>query len=152
MISYARRFVDASSAEDIVQETFLKFYGKRLLQYTDNELIKIFYVTVRNSCIDYLRHEACLSDFRAKKYAEIGLDEMCDEENHEEEFADMLKKVGNIIELLPEKRRLIFKLYYVKGMNSKSIADMLSLSQRTVENNIYRALVSIRKILSIAKA
>ena len=63
----------------------------------------------------------------------------------------MLKKVGNIIELLPEKRRLIFKLYYVKGMNSKSIADMLSLSQRTVENNIYRALVSIRKILSIAK-
>ena len=149
LINYARRFVDDFSAEDIVHDAFLKFYGRKLLLYSDEELLKLLYVTVRNLCLNQLRHESHVNDYIAWKTTELKIREM--EYNSEENIFKtqiLLNRIAAIIDLLPPKRKEIFQLYYIKGVEAKEIASTLSLSQRTVENNIYRALLFIRKQLT----
>ena len=48
---------------------------------------------------------------------------------------------------LPEKRRRIFILYRGYGLTMRQIAARLGLSQKTVENQIARAMVECRKRL-----
>ncbi|WP_460432032.1 RNA polymerase sigma factor [Arachidicoccus ginsenosidivorans] len=49
---------------------------------------------------------------------------------------------------LPDKCRLIYKLSRENGYSNKKIASVLSLSEKTVENQITRALHFLRKKLS----
>lgn len=151
LIRYARCYVDNLSAEDVVHEAFLKFYGKKLLEYSEVELLKLLYVTVRNLCIDQLRHEACINDYKTRTTAEITLRELEDNpESNDPGNEALLNRISELVDTLPDKRRKIFHLYYYKGIDSKNIAEMLDLSQRTVENNVYRALLFIRKNISMA--
>ena len=154
LVNYARRYVDDFSAEDIVHEAFLKFYVKLCKNIkgggkTDEEIQKILYVAVRNLCRDQLRHESCMEDYKTRKRAELTLREIATE-NEDAEDADksLIDKVKALVETLPEKRKEIFKMYYYRSFDSKKIAETLSLSQRTVENNVYRALCYLRSSLS----
>ena len=53
----------------------------------------------------------------------------------------LMKKV----EELPERGQEIFRLSYLNGMKAAEIADRLGLSVRTVENQLYRSLLYLRK-------
>ena len=48
---------------------------------------------------------------------------------------------------LPEKCREIFILSRVNGLANKEIAELLEVSRRTVENQLYRALKVLRSKL-----
>ncbi|MBL7972815.1 MAG: RNA polymerase sigma-70 factor, partial [Prolixibacteraceae bacterium] len=54
------------------------------------------------------------------------------------------EKVKNAIDLLPERCREIFVMSRIHGMNNDAIADELSLSKRTVETQISKALKVMR--------
>lgn len=148
LINYAQRYVDDFSAEDIVHDAFLKFYGSKMMIYTETELQRLLYATVRNLCIDQLRHESCVNDYKTWKTAELMLREL-EDESDENIFKNqnLLNRIVETVDLLPDKRKTIFRMYYYKGLEVKKIASILSLSHRTVENNIYRALLFIRKCL-----
>jgi RNA polymerase sigma-70 factor (family 1) len=148
LMNFAQRYVDVCTAEDIVQDAFVKYYDK-MSQYTDDELCKLLYVTVRNMCIDKLRHDSCASDFKKRMEAELSLKELDVDTDYEQinNEQEKLAEIAKIVNAFPEKKKLIFSLYYYKGIDSKTIAEMLSLSQRTVENTVYRALNSIREHL-----
>mgnify|MGYP001441832193 CR=1 FL=1 len=49
---------------------------------------------------------------------------------------------------LPDKCRNIFILSRIEGKSNSEIADLLDLSVRTVENQIYRALKILKKNLT----
>ena len=53
----------------------------------------------------------------------------------------LMKKV----EELPESGQEIFRLSYLEGMKAAEIAEQLGLSVRTVENQLYRSLLYLRK-------
>ncbi len=149
---FAMRYVDDFAAEDIAHDAFIRFYGKKMDEYTDDELQRLLYATVRNLCIDKLRHDACVLDHRVRTEAEIGLRELEDTpESEVDDEQEKLNAIANAVEKLPEKRRQIFTMYYYKGLDSKTISELLSLSQRTVENTIYRALLFIRATLGSSK-
>jgi RNA polymerase sigma-70 factor (ECF subfamily) len=66
---------------------------------------------------------------------------MTDLEILQEKIQDLVNKE------LPEKCRNIFILSRIEGKTNAEIADILSLSIRTVENQIYRALKILKKYL-----
>lgn len=145
LVKFNRRFVDEFAAEDIVQEAFLELYQRDLYNQPEKDVVKLLFTISRNKCIDLLRHQSTVNDYRTRTYAEQSLRELMDDDTETLELNDQrLHQILHIADTLPQRRKEIFDMYYVQGMNSQTISQMLQLSKRTVENNIYRALVFIR--------
>ncbi|MDR1201414.1 MAG: RNA polymerase sigma-70 factor [Tannerellaceae bacterium] len=150
LIRFAEKFVSSFFAEDIVHDVFLKLWDKQIFILPDNEIKNILYASVRNACIDHLRHinlEQKLSDQRA---LQLKLDELEFLETSENLFMrkDMIEYIMKIVNDLPDKKREIFRMSYIEGLKAAEIAEKLNLSVRTVENQLYRILLILRKKLS----
>ena len=63
------------------------------------------------------------------------------------ESKDLEKLIGNTIEALPDRCRLIFTLSRFEEMSYKEIADSLDLSVKTIENQMSKALKILRDAL-----
>ncbi len=58
---------------------------------------------------------------------------------------EQLRQLHQSIEALPEQRRKIIKRKKLEGLSTEEIADELKLSKRTVENQLYRAMLTLRE-------
>ena len=56
------------------------------------------------------------------------------------EHLELHQKLNSIIETLPEQRRIIFKMIKEDELSAKQVAEILDISIRTVENQIYKAV------------
>ena len=65
--------------------------------------------------------------------------------NQGQVFQEEIQRLVN--EKLPDKCRNIFILSRIEGKSNPEIAELLDLSIRTVENQIYRALKVLKKNL-----
>ena len=63
------------------------------------------------------------------------------------QFQEIKKITDDYIETLPEVRKEVFKLSRVESLSNKEIAQKLNVSERTIENHIYRALKSLKLYL-----
>lgn len=147
LIRFARKFVSDFFAEDLVQDVFLKLWDKQFFLLGEEELKRILYTSVRNACIDYLRRsvtEQAVVDCQA---VQLKLDELDFFESSEELFMrnDILAFLMKKIDELPPKNREIFRLSYLEGLKAAEVAEQLGLSVRTVQNQLYRSLLYLRK-------
>ena len=53
----------------------IKLYEKKFWDFPDVDLLKLLYTTVRNLCINQLQHQSFVSDYKARKTAELLLKE-----------------------------------------------------------------------------
>ena len=147
LVSFAEKFVSSFSAEDIVHDVFLKLWDKQVFRLPDEDLRKILYISVRNACIDYLRRINLEKDIIDKRAFQLKLEELDFFESSDELF--MQKDIYDIltkkIDELPTRSREIFHLSYINGLKASEIAKKLGISVRTVENQLYRSIVYLRK-------
>jgi len=137
---YAMTFLhNEQSAEDVVQETFIKIWQqKKELLGTDG--LNYYLVTaVRNNCISVLRKQkfnvSNFIDQIGEQYPTfITTDEMLNQEHKE-----MMEKITHALNLLPPRCREIFLLIKLQGMTYKQAASVLELSVKTVENQMTKA-------------
>ncbi|OWY20616.1 RNA polymerase sigma factor [Sphingobacteriales bacterium UPWRP_1] len=129
-LRYAR---DYHSAEDILQEGFIKVYQN--IQKFRNEgsfegwLRRIFV----NTAIEHYRRSTPMYPILEVTQAES---EMVREEVVENlAAADMMK----MIQSLSPGYRTIFNLYVIEGYSHKEIADMLGISEGTSKSQLARA-------------
>ena len=62
---------------------------------------------------------------------------------------DLLLLIRMVVEKMPEQRRRIFRMSREEGLSNDQIAEQLSISRRTVENQISRALAELRKLVKL---
>ena len=62
-------------------------------------------------------------------------------------YKEMLMIVQLTLEKMPKRRRMIFELSRFRGLSHKEIADKLEVSIRTIEHQVYLALIDLKKIL-----
>ncbi|MEN7547732.1 RNA polymerase sigma-70 factor [Rapidithrix thailandica] len=132
-------------AEEMVQEVFIKIWKNR--QNIDPNLSFQAYLSTITKHQVYKTLKAKANDLALKKYALSFRKEPQNNSHTEVEFEDMKKFSQQLIDKLPEKQKQIFLLYTIVGLNSEEIATELSLSKRTVENQIYRANKSLKEDL-----
>ncbi|WP_099464825.1 RNA polymerase sigma-70 factor [Parabacteroides provencensis] len=140
---HCRKFVpDSEDAKDLLQNVFLRFWEKRSEIDIHTSLNAYLFRSVQNECLNYIRSN------RITTTLEEGLpDNIRNDFNNNEPspFSDLAileieKIVENTIDKLPDQCKSIFKLSRINGLKNQEIADKLTISVRTVDTQIYRAL------------
>ena len=147
LLRFAGKFVSGFFAEDIVHDVFLKLWDKQVFLLPNEELKRILYIAIRNACIDHLRRSNMEQEILDRRAVQLKLDEMDYFESSDELFMrkDILDRLIKKVEELPERSREIFRLSYFEGLKAAEIAEQLGVSVRTVENQLYRSLLYLRK-------
>jgi len=141
------RIQDRDIASDIVQEAFVRAWKNRQSIKPKKPFFNYLATIASNLSKDHFRHQAVRqkheSQIESKLYP--GTENV---EDHQEKEHLQGKILEAIHTYLPDKCRNIFILSRIEGFSSKEIAEMMNLSVRTVENQLYRGLKILKKKLS----
>lgn len=132
---------DKTICEDIVQNIFLKLWNDRTELIIETSLKSYLLKSVKNSCLDQLRHKKIVDNYAFKFFSSF------DDFDSTEDYifhSDLHQHLKNAISNLPEKQKEAFIMSRFKGMKYKEIAEALNISERTVEDRISKALAQLR--------
>lgn len=149
--NYARMLLKSEvDAEDVAQDIFCKLWQQPEI-WLDNERNPDGYIfmTVRNSILNIFKHRQIEREYQEDFLERTILEEFMEDEGALENlyYEEMLITIRMTLEKMPERRRLIFELSRFKGISYKDIAGKLNLSIRTVEHQVYLALIELKKVL-----
>jgi RNA polymerase sigma-70 factor (ECF subfamily) len=151
LIFYARKFVDYSTAEDVVHDVFLKIRNSDMVLPNHENIGSYLFSSVRNTCLDLLKHRTICDDYLSKTIRDLKIDELTSGNNPEKMLIDreQIESLYKEINRLPQKCREVFLLAYIEEKKNAEIASQLQISVRTVEAQIYKALKILRNTLII---
>jgi len=137
---------DTDTSEEIVQEVMFKIWVNRNSLQITGPIRNYLMRAVRNSCLNFLKHLDVCKDHRAWY-------ETMDKESgpSPEEImivSELEQKIRNAIDDLPLERRKIFILNRYDRLSYTEIAEKLDISIKTVENQMGKALKTLRNDLS----
>lgn len=139
--TYCRRVMgDSEAAEDMFQETFVRFYksaeNARTLTNAPAFLLRI----ARNLCLNERRRKANLT---------VALEDFHLPVNHQQhDSAELMKLVETAIEMLPEHYRDVLVLKEYLGLTYNEIAEISETTMPIVRVRIFRAKQKLRGILA----
>jgi RNA polymerase sigma-70 factor (ECF subfamily) len=142
---YALRMLsDRDSADDIVQETFLRLWS-RAGSFDGNaaRLTTWLHNIAHNLCIDFFRRNARLS-FGAEQDAEVS-SAPGPEAGHES--CERSAQVRRAISELPERQRSALVLCHYQGLSNRDAAAVLDVSVDALESLLARARRQLKKQL-----
>jgi RNA polymerase sigma-70 factor (ECF subfamily) len=147
MCAFAASLVyDPAESEDQATDGFVKLW-KHHKDFSSLRHIETFLVlTIKHSCIDLIRKNR-----HRVKYLEDAINQGSigdDEIERKYQKADIINRIYNRIEQLPEGQRNCFKLTYLEGHSSNEVAQILNLSEKTVRNQNWLALKTLRLALN----
>lgn len=134
------RLKEMQDAEDIVHDVFVRLWANR--QKLEIEELENYLATaVKYGVLSKIKKRA-----REKKYlkTESSLSVVESGSETKVHYRQILELVKAEVEKLPERCRLIFKYSRDEGMPVKQIASKLSISPKTVENQINKALRQLK--------
>ncbi|MBI9033174.1 MAG: RNA polymerase sigma-70 factor [Bacteroidales bacterium] len=144
LCAYSARFVDSSElSEEIVQEVFVKLWEKRQDIVIRSSIKSYLFKSVHNFAINQYHQQKVRDNYKSTYEEPAMFDEVHELLIGQELEAGLQKAMRK----LPEKRREIFELSRIQGLKYKEIADQLNISIKTVEGQISKALIQIRKSL-----
>jgi RNA polymerase sigma-70 factor (family 1) len=137
---------DLDEAEEVVQNMFLNIWEKKEGLEITLSLKSYLYRAVHNFCLNRIKHlqvRDAHKDYTVYAYSE-GEDSLNEVLNgHELEI-----QIENAVRKLPEQCQLVFRMSRFEELKYQEIADRLSISVKTVENQIGKALKILRSELA----
>lgn len=126
---------DKVMAEEIVQEVFIGLWNRRSALYIDN--VSAYLATaVRLSVFkQYVRQKR---RDEIKEQAAGAVITTWDEEKIYTRF--LQQHINGIVEVLPEKCRLVFKLSRDEGLSIPEVAQRMGIAEKTAEAHLTKAL------------
>lgn len=136
---YALRIVDdAQSAEDIVEDAFMKVWQQIEEGKEFDDFKAYLYRSVRNGCISFIR---------ARKET-VGVECIPEVDEETVDTSERDARLWKAIDELPEKCRKVFLLSKRDGLSNEEIADQMGISIKTVKNQMTKAYSRLREDLS----
>jgi len=132
---------DEHKSKDFAQEVFLTIWRKRETLTIHTSLPAFLRRAVINKTIDYIRAQRLNFD----EVPNIGA---VAERNEDMEFKELKDLIHHTASQLPERCRMVFFMSRFEELSHKEIAAKLEISEKTVENQITKAL----KVLRVAVA
>lgn len=142
-IAYLKNEPDAY---DLVQEVFIKIWESRYTLKKDTNFEAYIFTIAKNAMLSLFRKR--LTEQKYLDYmAQAGTSNNGGTEE-QTNFFFLKQQYESLIEQLPLKRKEIFLLSREKGMSNKEIALLKGISEKTVENQLTKALAFFRQHLS----
>lgn len=143
---YAYSFVnDRDEAEDVVQNMFVSVWEKRGEMEIQTNLKGYLYRMVRNACLNVLKHKKVVEKHAdGSVLTEASHGESASELATTNELEGMIQRA---IQTLPEQCRVVFELSRFENLKYGEIAARLEISEKTVENQMGKALRIMREQL-----
>ena len=136
---YALHYLnDIDAVEDIVQDSFVDLWellkgGKEI-----KNVKSYLYTMVKNRSLEKLKQDNLLTDDTI-----LDKEEFEDEDLEERSYIE--SRLWTAIDSLPERCRDIFLMSKRDGMKYQEIAEELNISIKTVENQMSKALKTLKK-------
>jgi RNA polymerase sigma-70 factor (ECF subfamily) len=147
LVRYSTRIAGSKEAgEEIVQDLFYTIWKDRESLPDIHSLNSYLYAGIRNRSIQYCEHEAIVRHHREVALAGIYPDAPSPQE--EMEYAEFGAMITRTLESLPERRRKIFGMHRIEGLKYSEIAAALSLSVKTIEAEMTKAISTLRKAIA----
>jgi RNA polymerase sigma-70 factor (ECF subfamily) len=156
LCSYAATFVKSPDlADEIVQETFIKFWEYRSSIQVDSSFKSYIFRSVHNNCINYLKKSEVLrrqtrqmadeiiyhNELALRNFSPGIIDDLISEE--------LEAKMNSALNDLPFQARKIFMLSRFEQLSYNEIADSLKISVNTVKTQMKRTLSKLRKVFDL---
>ncbi|SHJ87456.1 RNA polymerase sigma factor [Pseudozobellia thermophila] len=133
---------DQDSAEDIVQNVFVRTWQKRHKLKTTFSIKSFLYRSVYNEFIDQYRKRKPFFPLE-KKYIDTVTEIVEDDDKHSLER--IINLVKQEIQNLPPKCREVFLLSKEDGLSNVEIAEYKNVSIKAVEGHLHKAFSILRK-------
>lgn len=132
-------------AEEIVQELFYVFWKERERLQLFHTIKSYLYGAVRNQSLQYWEHLDVRHRHRDAVLSRPDKDDEPDNPQDQIEYKELEDLINRTLRKLPERRLRIFKMHRFEGKKYAEIASSLSLSVKTVEAEMTKALRTLRK-------
>ncbi|MBN2613316.1 MAG: RNA polymerase sigma-70 factor [Bacteroidales bacterium] len=142
--NYAFKIVEnIDTAEEIIQDLFVGLWEKREELVIETSVKSYLFKSAYNRCLLFLRHKSVTN--RYEQYVKAG-EELSEPDVSEElNMKELNDIIDRTLDELPETRRTIFRMSRFEGLKYHEIAKKLSLSVKTIESNMGKALKLFRK-------
>ena len=135
------------AAEEIVSDVFVKCWLNRKSLADIHNMDTYLFVAVKNQSLNYLKKYSHLHLVQVEDTREIRLVKTFNPQEALEK-KELLFKMEQSIEALPQQCRIIFRLIKEDGLKYKEVAGILNISPRTVQTQLFRAMKKLHVVLS----
>jgi len=150
LVRLARRIVhDATSAEDVVQEAWLRFHRRAEGDAIAQPKHYLFTI-VRNLALDWLRRSAVVPTAPAGQAFMEAVESEVPSAERVLYYRDELKQLAAVLAELPERTQLAFRLNRVERRTLQETADRLGISVVMVHRIVTQATVFLAQRLHSA--
>ena len=147
-----------SDAQDVYQEAFLKAYKNLGSFRFECSFYTWIYRIVTNLCLDHLRKRNV-----RKEDSPVVTDSSGEEFSVLEQFSDaraganperdlmrreLGRKIGAALARLTPRERMVFELKHYHGLKLRTVGEMLSTTEETAKNTLFRATQKLRSALA----
>jgi len=129
------------AAEEVVQELFVALWEKRNILLISN-LTHYLRMALRNKCIDHIRKRVV-----KEKYWNYYRAFLPRQENNTQEtisYNNLMEAVESGMARLPEKTKKIFELSRFEGKSVTDVAQLIRLSEKSVEYHLTKCLKTLK--------
>lgn len=131
---------DMEAAQEVAQDVFVRLWEKGDRRGDEHSVRSFLFTAARNLCIDRIRSQRTLSEYRRKimlKYSQQADPDQTD-------ISDLLDVFDRQIDALPAQCGTAFRLSRIENLKYKEIAQRMGISVKTVEAHISRAIAILR--------
>ncbi len=142
----ANKTGDMDEAEEIVQDIFVSIWNRRTKLEIKTSLKSYLAVSVNYQVMKVLANQSIREDCGKESTAHTIFHDYSAQ--YWLEFEELQEQLSELVAMLPEKCRLVFRLSRDSGYSQKEIASELGISEKTVEVHLGKALKTLRNGLN----
>ncbi len=143
----SRLIADEDTGKDIVQETFVELWRKRAELDIHTSLRAYLRRAAVNRALNYLKTKRPLFIDDTTEMT-VAVDTSTGDMAQQQRQESLESALHRAIAALPEKCRVVFSLSRFENQSHREIAEQLGISVKTIENQITKAMKTLREALA----
>jgi len=142
-----KRVKKSEIAEEMVQDLFTNIWLNRRKLQIYRSVSGYLYTAIRYLVLSYFQKEGVRRDYQV-----YYVENFRDYDNSTErtiDFNELQSQIESYIDLLPDKCRQVYELSRKEFKTNKEIAKIMGISEKTVENQLTKALGRLKTVMKI---